>query len=165
MRTLQVALSGDREVILTRSFNAPRERVWACHTRPNLVRRWLLGPPGWTMPICEIDLRVGGRYRYVWRNANGVDMGMGGVFREVVVPERLVASERFDTDWTGGETLVTQRFTESGGATTLTMTVSYSSTTAREGALKTGMTTGMEMSYSQLDSALADPGLLEVTPR
>ncbi|MGH8210907.1 MAG: SRPBCC domain-containing protein [Steroidobacteraceae bacterium] len=66
MRPLQVALSGDREVVITRSFNAPRELVWACHTRAELVRRWLLGPPGWTMPTCDIDLRVGGHYRYVW---------------------------------------------------------------------------------------------------
>ena len=157
MRSLQVALSGDRELILTRSFSAPRERVWACHTLPALVRRWLLGPPGWTMPTCEIDLRVGGRYRYVWCDSNGKEMGMGGVFREVIAPERLVAYEQFDTDWTGGGTLVTQLFTESGRVTLLTMTVLYSSATAREGALKTGMTTGMEMSYSQLDSALAGP--------
>ena len=154
MNKLQVVTSGNREIVMTRSFNAPRELVWACHTRADLVRRWLLGPPGWTMPTCEIDLRVGGRYRYVWRDANGVEMGMGGVFRDVAAPEHLVAAELFDTDWTGGETLVTQRFTESCGMTMLTMTVLYSSAAAREAALKTGMSDGMEMSYAQLDTVL-----------
>ena len=154
MKKLQIVTSGVREVVMTRSFNAPREVGWACHTRADLVRRWLLGPRGWTMPTCEIDLRVGGRYRYVWRDAKGVEMGMGGVFRDVAAPERLVAAELFDTDWTGGETLVTQRFTESDGMTIITMTVLYSSTAAREAALKTGMSDGMEMSYAKLDTVL-----------
>jgi uncharacterized protein YndB with AHSA1/START domain len=156
-------MSGDREVVITRSFNAPRELVWACHTRADLVQRWLLGPPGWTMPTCEIDLRVGGRYRYVWRDANGVEMDMGGVFRDVVAPERLVASELFDTDWTGGETLVTQCFTESGGMTMLTMTTLYSSAAARKAALKTGFSDGMEMSYARLDTVLASQDFLPRT--
>jgi uncharacterized protein YndB with AHSA1/START domain len=163
MQNLKVVISGDREVVMTRPFNAPRELVWACHTQAALVRRWLLGPPGWTMPTCEIDLRVGGRYRYVWRDANGVEMGMGGVFRDVVAPERLVASELFDTDWTGGETLVTQRFAESGGVTMLTMTVLYASAAAREAALKTAMTDGMEASYVHLDTVLARQDLLART--
>lgn len=156
MRSLQVEQSGENAVIITRSFDAPRQLVWACHTQPELVRRWLLGPPGWTMPTCEIDLRVGGRYRYVWRNTQGVDMAMGGVYHEITAPELLVAAERFDEDWTGGETMVTQRFTEAGTGTLLTMTVLYGSAAARESALKTGMTRGMEMSYAQLDGLLSD---------
>jgi uncharacterized protein YndB with AHSA1/START domain len=154
MRSLQVAKSGENGVIITRSFDAPRELVWACHTQAELVRRWLLGPPGWTMPTCEIDLRVGGSYRYVWRNTQGVDMAMGGVYREIAAPELLVAAECFDDDWTGGETMVTQRFTEAGSGTLLTMSILYGSDAAREGALKTGMTSGMEMSYVQLDALL-----------
>src|SRR4051795_5531657 len=104
--TLQVSTRGDREIVMTRDFAAPRQLVFDAFTKPELVRRWLLGPPGWTMPVCEIDLRVGGAYRYVWRSEkDGSQMGMGGVFREVVPLERLVASEKFDDAWYPGEAL------------------------------------------------------------
>lgn len=152
---LTITMKSDREVEITRSFDAGRELVFDCHTKPALVRRWLTGPPGWTLPVCDIDLKVGGRYRYVWRSPEGTDMGMGGVFREIARPERLVTTELFDEDWTGGETLVTTRFDESNGVTTVTMTVLYASREAREGALATGMTEGMEMSYRNLDALLA----------
>lgn len=152
---LQIATPSDLEVVITREFDAPRELVFDCHTKPELVRRWLLGPPGWTMPVCEIDLRIGGRYRYVWRRPNGEEMGMGGVFRDIARPERIASNELFDQDWTGGETLVTTRFTERDGRTTSTMTVLYASNEAREGALATGMTEGMEAGYQRLDELLA----------
>ena len=83
-----------RELLITRVFDAPRNLVFDAWTKPELVRRWLLGPPGWTMPVCEIDLRVGGACRYLWRNADGTEMGMRGVIREIVPPERLVATEK-----------------------------------------------------------------------
>lgn len=153
---LSVTLKSDREVEIVRTFEAPRDLVFECHINAELVRRWLLGPPGWTMPVCEIDARVGGRYRYVWRSPDGTDMGMGGVFREMLRPERLVTNEAFDEDWTGGETTVTTVFTERGGVTTSTLTVLYASKEAREGALATGMTDGMEMSYRNLDRLLAE---------
>ncbi len=112
-----VKMSGDRAVVLTRTFNAPRRLVFDAHTRPELVRRWLLGPPGWTMPVCEIDLRVGGRIRYVWRGPDGSGMGMSGTYREIVPPRRLVHTEIFDEDWSGGEMLVTTEFAEKADAT------------------------------------------------
>jgi uncharacterized protein YndB with AHSA1/START domain len=155
IRPLEIATPSDREVVITRDFDAPRELVFDCHVKPELVRRWLLGPPGWTMPVCDIDLKVGGRYRYVWRGPNGEDLGVSGVFREIARPERLVTSELFDEDWTGGETLVTTVFTERNGGTRATLTVVYSSREAREGALATGMTEGMESSYQNLDALLA----------
>ena len=154
-RPLQIATPSDREVVITREFDAPRELVFDCHTKPDLVRLWLLGPPGWTMPTCEIDLRVGGRYRYVWRGPNGEEMGMGGVFREVARPERIASNERFDVDWTGGETLAATQFAEHDGRTVTTVTVLYASKEAREGALATGMTDGMEAGYQRLDELLA----------
>ena len=154
MSKLLVTQSGDREIVITREFKAPRSLVWDAHTKPELVRRWLLGPSGWTMPVCEIDLRVGGRYRYVWKNEDGRSMGLGGVFREVQRPERLAHTESFDEDWTGGETLVTQVFGESAGVTTLSMTIAYSSSEARAGVLKSGMTTGMEAGYERLEQML-----------
>jgi uncharacterized protein YndB with AHSA1/START domain len=151
---LDVATQGDRDVVFTRAFNASRALVFDCMTKPELVKRWLLGPPGWTMPVCEIDLRVGGRYRYVWRNEDGRDMGMGGVFKAIVAPEKIVATELFDEDWTGGETLTTSVLSEAAGRTILTTTVVYANEAARKGALVSGMSDGMEMSYDHLDALL-----------
>ena len=146
----------DTEILITRSFNAPREAVWDCHTKPELVRRWMLGPAGWTMPVCEIDLRVGGKYRYEWAHAEGRTMGMGGEFRDVQAPRRLVSTEMFDDNWTGGETLNTLEFSEKNGKTTSMMLVRYASKEARDGALKTGMTDGMEIGYQRVDALLEE---------
>ena len=153
---LDISLPTDREIVITRCFDAPREMVWDCHTKPALVRRWLLGPPGWEMPVCEIDLRVGGKYRYEWLDkGRGKTMGMGGTFTAVKKPEHIGAREKFDDDWTGGETEVSQAFTEKAGKTTLTLTVLYASKEARDGAAKSGMTDGMEHGYKILDQVLA----------
>src|SRR5437667_12718705 len=92
--TFKVATPSDLEIAMTRDFDAPRRLVFDALTKPELVKQWLLGPPGWTMPVCEIDLRVGGAYRYVWRHTNGKVMGMGGVFRGIVVPGRHVHTEK-----------------------------------------------------------------------
>src|SRR5260370_24154124 len=101
---LKLVTRGEREIVMTRELNAPRQLVFDAFTKPELVRRWLLGPDGWSMPVCEIDLRVGGAYRYVWRKeSTGTEMGMGGVFRDVVRPEKLVATEKFDDSWYAGE--------------------------------------------------------------
>ena len=151
---LTVDTPDDLKIVITRAFDAPRDLVFDCVTTPDLVKRWMTGPPGWTMPVCEIDLRVGGKYRYVWRNAEGQDMGMGGIYREISRPERIVSSELFDEDWTGGETVATMTLTEHDGRTILTTTVVYSSTAARDAALRSGMTEGMEMGYANLDALL-----------
>jgi uncharacterized protein YndB with AHSA1/START domain len=153
-KPLEITTPSDRAVVITREFDAPRALVFDCHTRPELVRRWLSGPPGWSMPVCEIDLRVGGKYRYVLRGPNGEEMGFGGTYRDVVRPERVAATEKFDDDWTGGETETTHEFAEHEGRTITTLTVVYSSKEAREGALATGMTTGMEAGYQKLDALL-----------
>ena len=153
---LEITLPSDREIVITRSFDAPRDLVWDCYTQPALVRRWLLGPPGWEMPVCEIDLRVGGKYRYEWEDKNrAVKMGMGGTFTAVKKPEHIGSKEKFDDDWTGGETDVSQVFTEKAGKTTLTLTILYASKEARDGAAATGMTDGMEHGYQRLDEVLA----------
>jgi uncharacterized protein YndB with AHSA1/START domain len=153
---LMVTTPTDREIQMTRLFDAPRRLVFDAFTKPELVKRWLLGPDGWSMPVCEIDLRVGGRYRYVWRNdANGKEMGAGGVFQEVVAPERLVHTERFDEPWYPGEALVTTTFEEQGGRTTVKQTMRLDSREARDGVLKSGMETGVERSYQRLAEQLA----------
>lgn len=159
--TLQITTPTDREILITRAFNAPRRLVFDCMTKPELVRRWLLGPPGWTMPVCEIDLRVGGRYRYVWEKPSGTRMGMGGAFVEIVRDERIVQTELFDDDWTGGETLGTSVLTQAGGTTTLTTRLLYSSKAARDGALATGMTDGMDAGYNALEALLASLAVME----
>src|ERR1700716_4235458 len=117
---LKIAPSGEREIIMTRAFHATRDLVFDALTKPDLVKRWLLGPPGWSMPVCEIDLKVGGSYRYVWNNEDGREMGMGGKYREIVRPERIVHSKKFDEAWYPGEALVTTTSVEKGGSTTLT---------------------------------------------
>lgn len=153
---LEITLPSDREIVITRSFDAPRDLVWDCHTKPALVRRWLLGPPGWEMPVCDIDLRVGGKYRYEWEDkSRGETMGMSGTFTAVDKPERLDSKERFDDDWTGGETVNRQVFTEAGGKTTSVLTVLYVSKEARDGAAQSGLTDGMDAGYARLDEILA----------
>lgn len=156
MSKLTVVQSGDKDLIVTRTFDAPRELVFKAFAEPALVQRWMLGPPGWTMPVCEIDLRPGGRFRYVWRNTAGVDMGMGGTYLEVQAPERTVHEEIFDEDWTGGRTRITTVLTEAGGVTTMTMTIEYASSEGRAQALATPMLDGMESGYSGLDALLQE---------
>jgi uncharacterized protein YndB with AHSA1/START domain len=153
--TLKLTTPSDREIAMTRVFDAPRRLVFDAFTKPDLVRQWLLGPPGWTMPVCEIDLRAGGAYRYVWRHTNGKEMGMGGIYREIVPHERLVCTELFDEAWYPGESLVTTILTERGGRTTLTSTMLYASQEARDGVLKSGMERGVVASYDRLEQLLA----------
>jgi uncharacterized protein YndB with AHSA1/START domain len=141
---------------MTRVFDAPRRLVFKAWTTPELMKRWLYGPEEFRLAVCEFDMRVGGAVRFEWRNAEGKGKGMGlsGVCREAVAPERLVFTEVWDEDWTGGETLVTLVFTEDAGKTTMTQTVLYSSQAARDGALKTGMEHGAAMSYDRLAELL-----------
>jgi uncharacterized protein YndB with AHSA1/START domain len=155
---LKLSARGDREIVMTRTFDAPRNLVFDAFTKPELVKQWLLGPPGWSMPVCEIDLRVGGKYRYVWRNVNGNEMGMGGVYREIVAPERIVATEEFDESWYPGGALGTLVLVEQGGKTTLTQTVLYESREAREAVLKSPMEQGVAASYDRLAELLASQG-------
>ena len=154
--TLQVTTQGDREVRLVREFDAPRHLVWDCFTKPELVRRWLFGPDGWSLDVCEVSLVPGGRCRYVWKKADGaVSMGMSAVCREAVPPERAVFVETFDDAWYPGSALVTWTFTESAGRTTATLHLLYESKEARDIALRTGMTDGMKVGYDRLDGVLA----------
>ena len=155
---LKLATRGDREILMTRVFDAPRRMVFDAFTKPELVKQWLLGPPGWTMPVCDIDLRVDGSYRYVWRNAaNGNEMGMGGVYREIAAPERIVATEKFDEAWYPGEAVGTLVLSERGGKTRVTQTVLYQSPEARDAVLKSGMEKGVSASYDRLAELLTSP--------
>ena len=155
---LQVTTPSDREIAMTRVFSAPRRLVFDALSKPELIKKWLLGPPGWTMPVCEVDFRVGGVYRFLWRGPNGAEMGSRGVFRECVPPERFAATERFDDPWYPGEALVTYVLTEREGITTLTLTVLHESREARDAVLKTPMDKGVAMSYDRLAQLLPTLG-------
>ncbi|MCE9598236.1 MAG: SRPBCC domain-containing protein [Spirochaetia bacterium] len=100
---LTMTTPSDREIAWTRKLDAPRDLVFETLTKPELLRRWLLGPDGWTMPVCEVDLRVGGKFRYVWQHKERGEMGMQGVYKEIVRPEKLVHTEVFDDPWYPGE--------------------------------------------------------------
>jgi uncharacterized protein YndB with AHSA1/START domain len=153
-RTLQVTTPSEREVAVTRRFEAPRRLVFRALTTPDLLKRWMHGPDGWTLAACDVDLRPGGAFRYLWRKAGGREMAVAGVFREIEPPSRIVHTELFDEDWTGGETVVTTTLDERAGTTTMTVTMLYASKAARDGALQTGFTSGMEEAYETLAAVL-----------
>jgi len=156
-RALKISARGEREIEMTRAFDAPRRLVYDAYTKPELVRRWLLGPPGWTMPVCEIDLRVGGAFRFVWRSEkDGSDMGMGGVYREIVTNEKIVNTEKFDVPWYPGDAINTTTFVDEAGRTTLTMTVLYDSQDTRDMVLKSPMESGVDASFDRLEKLLTD---------
>ncbi len=153
---LQITTPSDREIRMTRVFDAPRRLVFDANTKPALIRRWLLGPPGWSMVLCEMDARVGGAYRYVWkRDRDGTEMAMGGVIREITAPERMVTTEKFDEAWYPGEAVSTLVLTEQGGKTGLAITVLYESRATRDAVLKTGMADGVAASFDRLADQLA----------
>jgi uncharacterized protein YndB with AHSA1/START domain len=152
---MTVTTPSDREIALTRVLDAPRHLVFEAYTRPELLQRWLGVHAGWSWAVCEIDLRVGGAYRYVWRGPDGAEMGMGGVYREVVPPERIVATEKFDQSWYPGEAVSTVTLVERDGRTTLTLTVRYESREARDAVLKSPMEQGVAAGFDQLAALLA----------
>ena len=157
--SLKVETPTPNEIVLTRTFDAPWRMVYDAFTRPELVKRWFGAKRG-TLVTCEIDLRVGGAYRYVWRHLkDGAEMGMGGVYREIAAPERLVATEKFDEAWYPGEALLTLELVERAGRTFLTQTMRYESREAREAVLKSPMEEGLVMSFDRLEALLTSaPG-------
>ena len=159
-KTITLA-TGDRTVHLTREFAAPPRLVWDAHTKPELARQWLGGFDGWSMKTCTIDLRVGGKARYVMRREeSGHEMWWTDTFTEVEpdakTHSRLSFTEIFDEDWTGGETLNTCLFKEHApGRTRFEMTILFSSNEARDEALKIDFVEGMELSYARMDALIA----------
>ena len=144
---------GDTELVYSRIFDAPASLVFAAHTDPKHVPQWLLGPDGWSMPICEIDLRPGGKWRYVWRNnSDGAEFSMHGTYLEVEAPRRVVFTEQMDDN--PGVTNNTVTLDEVDGKTTMTGVIEYPSAEVRQIVLDTGMTGGMDTSYDRLDSLL-----------
>lgn len=156
--SLKVTARGDLDIEITRVLDAPRELVFQALTRPELVRRWMNGPPGWETTECSADLRVAGAFVHAWRGPDGVEMSMSGTFQEIVPPERIVRTERFDTGCTpqAGEQLATLVLTEVAGRTTMRVHLRFPSKEARDGMLASGMEAGMKAGYGALDELLAD---------
>lgn len=151
--TLQVTLPSDSEICLTRVFDAPRELVFDAFSKPEILKRWF-GPRGFTLDVCEVDHRVGGGFRFILAGPGGHRMGMRGVYREIVRPERSVHMESFD-DYPG-ESQVTAVFTEEAGKTTMRATIKYPSQEVRDIVIKTGMEHGAAESYDRLAEVLAE---------
>jgi uncharacterized protein YndB with AHSA1/START domain len=162
----EVSLPSDTEVRVTRGFKAPRKLVWQAHTEPKLVQRWMSGMPGWSMPVCEMDVRPGGKYRWRWRSdEDGKGFGFFGEYKEVDAPAKMTYEEYFDAGDAGEITgampvnnpaIIRSTFTEKNGVTTVVVLMDFGSKAARDAAVSTGMTDGMEISYECLDTLLAE---------
>lgn len=159
----EVSLPSDTEVRVTRDFKAPRRLVWQAHVDPKLFQRWIGGYPGWSMPVCEMDVRTGGKYRWRWRTDDGgQEFGFFGGYSEVEAPVRMIATEYYDPGTMGGAmdanspTINHTSFTENNGVTTLVTLLKYVSKEARDAAISTGMTDGMEVSYARLEKLVAE---------
>jgi uncharacterized protein YndB with AHSA1/START domain len=153
MSQLTVTTPSDREIVLRRVFQAPRPLVFRALTEPDLLRRWF-GARGWQLVGCEVDLRVGGRWRFVSHGPGGAELGHGGVYRVVEPPERLVHTELFDGQSYPGESLVSHRLTELSGDTTLTTTVRYATREGRDTVLRYPMARGVAEGYYRLAALL-----------
>jgi uncharacterized protein YndB with AHSA1/START domain len=148
--------SSERAIVMTRVFDAPRERVFDAFTDPEMVKRWLIAPEGWSLAECAIDLRVGGTFRYVWRNgADGQEFVVSGVYTEIARPARVVHTERFEDPAWPGESVETWTFEERDGATSFTMTLSYASVEACTSAREFGLEDGNAACYDRLAAMLA----------
>ena len=151
---LMVTTPSDREIAMSRVFDAPRHLVYDAFTKPELIQRWLGVFGGWSFKVCEVDLKVGGRYRYVWTK-DGHDMCLGGTYREIVKNERIVSDEVFDDPWYEGQAVATATFVEKAGKTTLVMAVRYDSKAIRDAVLQSPMERGVASSFDALAALLA----------
>ena len=157
MTKLAISARGDREIAISRSFNASAARIFDAFTKPAFLKRWLFGPEGWTMIVCDVDAKTGGAYRYVWRNGHGYEMGMGGIFLELKPPGRIVSTERFDQAWYPGECTGTVELVEKDGKTTMNQTLRYESREARDIVLRSPMESGLTLGYERLASLVFLP--------
>jgi uncharacterized protein YndB with AHSA1/START domain len=153
--TMTITTPSDREIAMTRVFDAPRALVFDAWTRPALLRQWYGVHSGWAMVVCDIDLRVGGEYRFGWQCPGKPDMAVHGVYREVVRSERLVATETFDEPWYPGDAEATTVLTEERDHTRVTMTIRYDNQDARDAVLRSPMEHGVASSFDRLAEVLA----------
>lgn len=164
-KELKMELRGESEIVFTRHFAAPRELVFDCHTKPELMRRWLTGPEGWSFEKCEVDLKVGGKYLYVWGHPVENRFGMHGVFREIAAPGKVVNTESFIPDLSAydpnapedpGAAINSLSLVSKDTTTLMTLVCKYPSAEVRKTVLETGMVEGMAGSYSSLDKLILE---------
>ena len=154
-KPLTITTPGDRQIVVVREFDAPRDLVFLCHSKPELIRRWY-GMPDWTTFVCDIDFRVGGRWRIGQRSPDGYELASQGLYTAIVAPELIEQTEFYDDDWTQGGTVNVLTLAESNGVTTSTMTITYTTPEARAAAAATPMAMGMEIGFKRLDAVLAE---------
>jgi uncharacterized protein YndB with AHSA1/START domain len=153
--TFKVTTPSDREIVLTRLFDAPRHLVFEAMSQPEHIKQWWGNlAEGYSVPVCEVDLRVGGRWRFVNRTPKGEMAAFYGVYREIAPPERVVFTEIFEP-FPDAESVVTSVLTEENGKTRLTATCLYPSLEVRDMVLKTGMEKGAALSYDALEEVAA----------
>jgi len=151
---LTLKTEGDTHVVVTRRFAAKPELVYRAHTEPALVKRWLFGPDGWSMSICEGDARPGGKIHYEWTNGKGHSFSLTGEYVALEPFSRIVHVERMHVPDTTPDNHVETRFDPDGAGTLMTMRMTLPDAASREAMLKTGMADGMETSYKRLESML-----------
>ena len=154
-KPLTITTPGDRQIVVTRDFDAPRDLVFLCYSKPELLRRWY-GMPDWTTHICEIDFRVGGKWRLGQRSPDGYELASQGLYTAIVAPERIEQTEFYDDNWTQGGTVNVLTLTEANGVTTATMTITYTTPEARAAAAATPMAVGLDIGFKRLDAVLAE---------
>ena len=152
-KPLTITTPGDRQIVVVRTFDAPRDLVFLCYSKPELLRRWY-GMPDWTTHICEIDFRIGGKYRIGQRSPDGYELTSGGLYTGIAAPERIEQTEYYDDNWTQGGTVNVLTLTEKAGVTTATMTITFTSPEARAAAAASPMAVGMEIGFKRLDELL-----------
>lgn len=155
MNRLKLTTEGDRHVVVTRRFDAAPETVYRAHTEPELIQRWMLGPEGWTMPVCINEARPGGRIRYEWADGDGNGFYLTGEFVELVPFSRIVHVERMHLPDPTPDNHVETVFEADGTGTMMTMRMTLPDEANRTAMLATGMEEGMEASYQRLDGLRA----------
>lgn len=154
MSKLTLRTEGDTHVVVTRRFAAPPEAVYRAHVEPELVKKWMLGPDGWTMPVCVNDARPGGKIRYEWSDGQGAGFFLTGEFIELQPFSRIVHVERMHLPDPTPDNHVETRFEADGGGTLMTMRMTLPDAATREAMLATGMADGMETSYQRLETVI-----------
>jgi uncharacterized protein YndB with AHSA1/START domain len=154
--TAKVTLPADTQILITREFDAPRPLVWRAYTEPDLVKRWWAGKKG-TVTSAEIDLRVGGRWRYVMTANGGFEVAFHGEYREIQAPEHIVNTEVFEgiPDPDDNASVCTVTITEKDGRTYFELLADYPDQATRDAVISSGMESGMQESYNALEQVAA----------
>ena len=158
MSNLKLELEGETNVVVTRRFAAPPEAVYRAHMDPEVIQQWMLGPPGWTMPVCINEARPGGKIRYEWASGDGGGFYLTGEIVELDPPHRVVHVERMHLPDPTPDNRIETTFTPDGGGTLMVMRMQLPDAATREAMLATGMEHGMEDSYQRLEGQLAARG-------